>query len=138
MKKKSSRHRVIHKDGTESDLERLFQTYWSNLYPQSPPTTQLRFHPSRLWVFDFAWPLRQVAVEVQGIGPGHCSLPGMTKDYDKMRAALLLGWKVVYVTKKHLLPETVDDVCHDIARLLGIFTFHKPTGYVPIHKRKLP
>jgi len=138
MPKKRTRHRVVHDDGTESNLERLFQTYWSNLYPQSPPITQLRFHPSRMWVFDFCWPLRKVAVEVQGMGPGHCSLAGVTKDYDKMRAALLLGWKVVYVTKNHLQPETVDDVCHDIAQLLGIFTFHKPTGYVPIHKRKLP
>jgi len=130
--------RVLHDDGTESALERLFQTYWNMTYPAFPPTTQHFFHPARQWRFDFCWPIKKVAVEVQGIGPGHCSLTGMTKDYNKHRAALLLGWKVVYLTKTHLLPENVELVCHDIARLLNIFKPDTTFGYVPMHKRKLP
>lgn len=126
---------MVHKDGTESALERLFQSYWLSLYPSHHPITQLKFHPSRNWLFDFAWPLRQVAVEVQGMGPGHCGLIPMTRDYDKHRAAMMLGWKVIYLTKLHLSPEKIGDVCDDIAKLLSIFTA-PATGYVPLYKRR--
>jgi hypothetical protein len=128
--------RKIHDDGTESHLERTFQAYWSQYYPNNPPITQLLVLKGKPWRFDFSWPLHKVAVEIQGMGPGHCSLVGMTKDYNKHRAALLNNWKVVYLTKTHLLPENIEQVCHDIARLLGIFKPETTFGYVPMHKRK--
>jgi len=31
-----------------------------------PPETQFRFHPTRKWQFDFAWPTERVAVEIEG------------------------------------------------------------------------
>ena len=136
-KKRRTLRRVVHEDGTESSLERLFQTYWMGYYPAHPPITRIKFHPKRQWLFDFAWPLKKVAVEVQGMGPGHCGLVAMTRDYNKHRAATLLNWKVVYLTKTHLLPENVEGVCHDIARLLDIFKPDTTFGYVPMHKRKL-
>jgi hypothetical protein len=80
--------------------------------------------------------MRKIAVEVQGQGPGHCSLRGMTADYDKQLAALLLGWRIIYLTNIHLSPQRIEHVCHDIARLLGIYT-EQPAGYIPLHKRKL-
>ncbi len=128
--------RVTHKDGTESDLERLFQHYWLSYYPAVPPTPQHKFHPVRQWVLDFAWIPSKVAVEVQGMGPGHCGIVSMTKDYDKHRAAMLLDWKIVYLTKKHLSPENVEQVCHDIAKLLGVFIPSTTYSYIPMHKRK--
>lgn len=70
------------------------------------------------------------------MGAGHCSLVGMTADYDKLLAALLMGWKVVYLTNKHLSQERSEDVCHDIAKLLGIYT-EQPKGYIPLHRRKV-
>ena len=68
MGKKRVNRRIVHSDGTESALERLFQTYWSQYYPAAPPIPQLKFHPKRQWLFDFAWPLKKVAVEIQGMG----------------------------------------------------------------------
>ncbi|MGI0119640.1 hypothetical protein [Zooshikella sp. RANM57] len=32
------------------------------------PETEYIFHPSRCWRFDFAWPDRKLAVEVEGGG----------------------------------------------------------------------
>jgi hypothetical protein len=61
----------------------------------------------------------------------------MTGDYDKLLAALLRGWRIVYLTTTHLSPRRIDDVCVDIAKLLGVVT-PIASGYVPIHKRKLP
>lgn len=81
--------------------------------------------------------MHKVAVEVQGMGPGHVGLLPMTKDYDKHRAAMLMNWRVVYLTKIHLSPEKIEDVCHDIARLLNIFSPSTTFGYVPMHKRRL-
>lgn len=134
MAKKRSK-RIIAADGTESALERQFQSLWLNRYPQCRPSTQVRFHPTRKWVFDFAWPVSRVAVEVQGMGPGHCSLMGMTRDYDKMRAAILLNWKVIYLTSKHLHPSKIDSTCNDVATLLGIpVTTSK--HYIPLSQRK--
>ena len=135
MKRKK---RVVHNDGTESNLERQFQGYWLSLFPAHPPTPQFRFHHTRLWLFDFAWPQHRVAVEVQGMGPGHCSLVGMTKDYDKLLAALLLDWKVVYLTKRHL--ETyprAKELCFSIASLLKVPRPQR-TGYIPVSQRKFP
>jgi very-short-patch-repair endonuclease len=136
LKKKRSNPRVVHSDGTESNLERLFLTQWLERYPDLKPLLQVKFHPKRNWTFDFCWPTQKIAIEVQGMGPGHCSLRGMTGDYDKLLAALLRGWRIVYLTTTHLTPRRIDDVCVDIAKLLGVVT-PIASGYVPIHKRKL-
>jgi hypothetical protein len=134
MRKKKAQK--VHKNGTESDLERLFLAEWLSRYPSLRPLTQLKFHPKREWRFDFSWPMKKIAVEVQGMGPGHCSLRGMTNDYDKALAAQLLGWRIAYVTSTHLSPRRVESVCIDIAKLLGVVT--PPSAeYVPIHKRGL-
>jgi hypothetical protein len=130
-------HRQVHKDGTESELERLFLSNWISMYPKHAPLTQIQFARPKLWKFDFGWPAKLIAVEVQGMGPGHCSLEGMTKDYNKQLAALLMGWRVVYLTKTHLSQENVQNVCNDIARLLGIYTPSIPSsGYIPLKNRK--
>lgn len=131
---KKRKGRLKHTDGTESDLERHFQQIWLSNYPRHKPLTQLQFHPTRKWLFDFAWPIQKLAVEVQGMGPGHVGLVAMTRDYDKLRAANLLGWKVVYLTKNHLLPEKATEVCDDIARFLGVYV-ERPRGYVPFNRR---
>jgi len=134
--KKFSR-RKVHANGTESELERSFLSSWTQYYPRHLPITQVQFAKPKLWKFDFAWPSRLIAVEVQGMGPGHCSLEGMTKDYNKQMAALLLGWRVVYLTKNHLSQENIASVCDTIAKLLNIYEPSAPTtGYVPLKNRK--
>ncbi|OQC42289.1 MAG: hypothetical protein BWX64_00306 [Acidobacteria bacterium ADurb.Bin051] len=66
---------------------------------------QCRFHPSRRWRFDFAWPLERLAVEVQGgvwIAGRHSGGRGQIADCEKLAAAVLEGWRVLYVTSPHI------------------------------------
>lgn len=66
---------------------------------------EYRFHPTRKWRFDFAWPSRKLAVEVQGgiwIGGKHSRGAGIEKDAEKLNEAQLLGWVVLLVTPAHI------------------------------------
>lgn len=51
----------------------------------------------RRWMFDFAWPGRMIAVEIEGgvhSGGRHTRGDGFTKDCEKYNAATRLGWDV--------------------------------------------
>lgn len=64
------------------------------------PVREWRFHPTRRWRFDLAWPDLLLAVEVQGgiyRGGGHTSVAGLKRDIEKANAATLLGWRVLMV-----------------------------------------
>lgn len=65
------------------------------------PEVEYRFHPTRMWRFDFAWPLRMIALEVEGgtaRGGRHNRMDGFEKDCEKYNEATILGWKVIRVT----------------------------------------
>lgn len=72
-----------------------------------PHAFEYRFHPTRLWAFDIAWPSRRVAVEIQGGAwlkrGGHTSGAGMTRDCEKFSNAAALGWRVLPVTPAMVL-----------------------------------
>lgn len=62
------------------------------------PAREHRFHPVRKWRFDFAWPDRLFAVEIEGgvwTGGRHTRGAGFVKDMEKYNAAAELGWKVL-------------------------------------------
>ena len=64
---------------------------------------EYKFHPTRKWRFDFAWPLLGLAVEVEGgvwIGGGgrHQRGKGFIEDCTKYNEAVILGWRVIRVT----------------------------------------
>lgn len=65
------------------------------------PQREYRFHATRRWRFDFAWPDRQLAVECEG---GHWSNgrhtrgKGFQDDCEKYNEAAVLGWTVIRVT----------------------------------------
>ena len=63
------------------------------------PILQHRFHPTRGWMFDFAWPGARLALEVEGISGGagtrHQRPAGFIHDCDKYLAAATLGWNVI-------------------------------------------
>lgn len=57
--------------------------------------TEYRFHPSRKWRFDLAWPEKKIAIECDGMvwqagGGRHNS----DADREKINNAVLLGWRV--------------------------------------------
>ncbi len=64
-----------------------------------------RFHPTRKWRFDFAWPEYKVAVEVEGgiwSQGRHTRGLGFQKDCTKYNEAAVDGWIVIRVTAKHI------------------------------------
>ena len=131
-KKKKGKRKKAKKRATPSELEEKFFKYWSQEFPSSIPQRELRFSPTRLFRFDFAWRLNKVAVEIHGFGPGHYSLPGMTADFNKHMEALKLGWKVVYLTGAHLKDDKRDEVLEFIGDLLGL---ERQAVYVPLSRR---
>ncbi len=71
------------------------------------PQREHRFHPTRLWRFDLAWPERRFAVEVDGgtwANMRHTRGSGWIKDQEKLNEAAILGWRVLHVT-----PEQVEN-----------------------------
>jgi very-short-patch-repair endonuclease len=61
------------------------------------PQTEVRFHPTRKWRFDLAWPERMTAVECDGAiwtRGRHTRGGGMEEDNVKINEAQRLGWKV--------------------------------------------
>lgn len=65
------------------------------------PVSELKFHPTRRWRFDFAWPAQMVACEVEGgtrQGGRHNRHDGFEADCEKYSEAAILGWRVVRVT----------------------------------------
>lgn len=71
------------------------------------PTAEHRFHGTRRWRFDWAFPETRLAVEVEGgvflTGGGrHSRGAGFRNDTEKYAEALILGWRVLRV-----LPEQI-------------------------------
>lgn len=69
------------------------------------PEREYKFHSTRRWRFDFAWPDSMVAVEVEGAiftGGRHSRGAGMLKDMEKYNTAATMGWTVLRVAKPHL------------------------------------
>lgn len=124
----------------ESELEESFYRIIQD-YKLPTPKLQHIFHPVRQWRFDFCWLDKQVAVEIQGFGPGHNSLPGMTNDYQKHNAALLLGWKVLYFMAHDLVPKNIPETVSTLTSLLGITNGYKPkhswSDLIDIARREL-
>lgn len=69
------------------------------------PIIEHKFHDTRLWRFDYAWPSRRVALEVEGAvwtNGRHSRGSGKVKDMEKYSEAACLGWRLLYVTPDKL------------------------------------
>jgi very-short-patch-repair endonuclease len=69
------------------------------------PVTEYRFHPTRRWRFDYCWPEKSLALEVDGggfVAGRHSRGTGIEKDCEKFNEAAVLGWTVLRVTPKHV------------------------------------
>lgn len=75
------------------------------------PVPEYRFHPVRRWRFDWAWPDRLVALEVNGgvfTAGRHSRGVGQTKDFEKWSHAAVAGWRLLHVTPRDLAgPQTL-------------------------------
>src|SRR5579859_4411089 len=85
-----------------SGLESLLLLHMA-AYGLPVPEQQVRFHPTRRWRFDFAWPAAgRLAVEVDGgtwSSGRHVSGRGFEADCCKINEATLLGWRVLRFTR---------------------------------------
>jgi len=90
------------------------------------PTREYRFHETRKWRFDFAWPEVRIAIEVEGgafgmknkegkmIQGGHNRGAHMTKDCEKYNTAQLMGWKVYRFTAVSIRNGDALEVCEEL------------------------
>jgi len=85
----------------KSRAESAFECVWRlRGAPGVEMHPEFRFHPTRRWRFDYAFPQHKLAVELDGRGRGghpgrHHSITGASKDYAKLNAAAVLGWRVL-------------------------------------------
>lgn len=99
-----------------SRLEASFLSRWrkdSNI----PIVAQHKFHKTRMWRFDFAFPKIYLAIEIQGYGRGHISYSGMAKDHEKYNTATKEGWSIIFLMSKDLQPTTIRKTVRRIENL---------------------
>jgi very-short-patch-repair endonuclease len=69
------------------------------------PVQEFKFHPSRKWRMDFAWPDQRIALEVEGgiwSGGRHTRGKGYLADMEKYNEATLMGFKLLRVTPQQM------------------------------------
>lgn len=82
----------------------IFQLRAANL-PE--PEREWRFHPTRRWRLDLAFPNRRLAVECEGgvwSGGRHTRPSGYLGDLEKYNTLSVLGWRLIRVT-----PQMIED-----------------------------
>lgn len=80
---------------SKSTAEEAFKSAWQAVEPNGADTErEYRFHPTRRWRFDFAWPSQKLAVEIDGRGR-HQTVVGVRADCEKHNEAIRLGWRVL-------------------------------------------
>ena len=65
------------------------------------PESEFRFHPTRKFRFDFAWPDHKLGLEIDGgvwTGGRHTRPKGFIRDQEKTNLAAVEGWQVLRVT----------------------------------------
>lgn len=75
------------------------------IYEIPPPEKEYRFHPTRKWRFDYAWPKHKVAVEIEGgiwTSGRHTRAGGFLADMEKYNEAGKAGYRVFRFTPTQL------------------------------------
>lgn len=69
------------------------------------PVAEFRFHATRRWRFDWAWPEQRVALEIDGgvwTGGSHGRGTGIVRDQEKHNYAACMGWIVIRCVPRDL------------------------------------
>ena len=94
----------------KSDAEELF---WFQLHAyriRDQFVREYRFHPERMWRFDFAAKQEKLAIEISGFGRHH-TYRGAAGDWKKINEAQKLGWAVLqFTTAQVRTGEAVNEV----------------------------
>lgn len=89
---------------SESNAERSLATLigWAGL---PAPEREFRFHPTRKFRADFAYPDHRLLIEVDGggfVAGRHTRGAGFEKDCEKASEAACLGFRVIRVTPRQV------------------------------------
>lgn len=98
------------------DVSRAITHFTATCGLQTVP--EYRFHPTRKWRFDLAWPEKKLALEVQGgiwIQGGHSRGSGMVRDFAKENAAAALGWRILKCQPRELFTPAMAQVVKEAA-----------------------
>jgi very-short-patch-repair endonuclease len=106
-------------------IEAAFLRAWEMVFGLNDrPMAQLRFAlPDRQFRFDYAWPSRRVAVELEGgifmrnRNKGHASPKELLASIEKNNAAMMRGWRVLRYSTVDLRKRPVQ-VVEEVAELL--------------------
>lgn len=83
---------------TASEKVDLFLNYLQQQFPQAEVVKELQFLPDRKWRFDYAFPSRKIAIEIDGAiwTLGRHNRPrGYLNDMEKLNTAASMGWLVL-------------------------------------------
>ena len=78
---------------------------WLKVRGLPAPIAEYRFHPTRKWRFDYAWPDHKIALEEQGglfSGGRHSRGAALLDEHEKLNAAVVAGFRVLFST-----PQTI-------------------------------
>ena len=70
------------------------------------PVAEYRFHETRKWRLDWAWPETRLALEVEGgffVQGRHSRGGGAAKDMEKYNALAVRGWRLLRVTPRDVI-----------------------------------
>ena len=93
---KITRRKVL--SSTASEKVDLFLNYLQQQFPQAEVVKELQFHPERKWRFDYAFPSRKIAIEIDGAiwTLGRHNRPrGYLADMEQLNTAASMGWLVL-------------------------------------------
>ncbi len=83
-------------------------------YGLPAPVPEFKFDPNRKWRYDWAWPDKKIALEVEGavFAQGrHTRGAGVLNDMLKYNAGVIAGWRILRCTPAQLgTSENVSDL----------------------------
>lgn len=77
------------------------------------PEAEFKFHATRRWRFDYAYPEQKIAIEQDGAiwtHGRHSRGSGLVKDMEKFNNAAILGWRVLHYTPDQMGSQAIDDI----------------------------
>lgn len=87
------------------------------------PKREYRFHDTRRWRFDFAWPAWNLALEIDGAiwtRGRHTRGAGWLADTEKLNAAASMGWRLLRCTPQQLCTDEM------LATIRTALNYHTP------------
>ncbi len=86
---------------TKGELAFTALANWCRVNGYPVPVPEHKFHPTRKFRFDAAWPDLKLGLDIQGslwkMG-GHNTGSGLSKDCEKFCLAAVMGWRVMPCT----------------------------------------